>query len=51
MAFGPGHVSGTPLPGEAGNSVIGRAPGHHLAFLAKLKPGDMLSRSAPMAGA
>src|SRR3989441_91271 len=23
MAFGPGHVSGTPLPGEAGNSVIG----------------------------
>src|SRR5256885_5874975 len=28
MAFGPGHVSGTPLPGEAGNSVIAgpRAP-------------------------
>ena len=42
MAFGPGHVSGTPLPGEAGNSVIGGHRDTHLAFLAKLKPGDML---------
>jgi sortase A len=42
MAFGPGHVSGTPLPGEAGNSVIGGHLDTHLAFLAKLKPGDML---------
>ena len=42
MAFGPGHVSGTPLPGEAGNSVIGGHRDTHLAFLAKLKPGDIL---------
>jgi len=35
MAFGPGHVSGTPLPGEAGNSVIGGHRDTHLAFLAK----------------
>ena len=41
-AFGPGHVSGTPLPGEAGNSVIGGHRDTHLAFLAKLKPGDTL---------
>src|SRR5207247_5426957 len=43
MAFGPGHVSGTPLPGEAGNSVIGGARDTHLAVLAKLTPGDMLT--------
>jgi sortase A len=42
MAFGPGHVSGTALPGEAGNSVIGGHRDTHLAFLAKLKPGDAL---------
>src|SRR2546430_13805142 len=42
MAFGPGHVSGTPLPGEAGNSVIGGHPGTPPPFPPQLKPGDML---------
>jgi len=41
-AFGPWHVSGTALPGEAGNSVIGGHRDTHLAFLARLKPGDVL---------
>lgn len=42
MAFGPGHVSGTPVPGETGNSVIGGHRDTHLAFLRHLKPGDAL---------
>jgi len=50
MAFCPGHVSGTPLPGER-EQRDRRAPDTHLAFLAKLKPGDILMPSAPMAGA
>ena len=42
MAFGPGHVSGTAVPGETGNSVIGGHRDTHLAFLRHLKPGDAL---------
>jgi sortase A len=42
LAFGPGHVSGTPIPGEAGNSVIGGHRDTHLAFLRLLRPGDLL---------
>src|SRR4051812_40905646 len=37
LAFGPGHVFGTPLPGEPGNSVIGGHRDTHLAFLRHLK--------------
>src|SRR5258708_29171650 len=33
MAFGPGHISGTPLPGEAGNSGIRGPPAPHPACL------------------
>ena len=39
IAFGPGHAFGTPLPGEAGNSVIGGHRDTHLAFLRDLEPG------------
>jgi sortase A len=39
IAFGPGHVFGTPLPGETGNSVIGGHRDTHLAFLRELRPG------------
>jgi sortase A len=39
IAFGPGHVFGTPLPGEPGNSVIGGHRDTHLAFLRDLEPG------------
>lgn len=42
LAFGPGHVSGTPIPGEAGNSVVGGHRDTHLAFLRLLRPGDLL---------
>ncbi|MDR2239667.1 MAG: class GN sortase [Zoogloeaceae bacterium] len=39
IAFGPGHVFGTPLPGEDGNSVIGAHRDTHFAFLRALQPG------------
>ena len=42
MAFGPGHVFGTPVPGERGNSAIGGHRDTHLAFLRKLELGDEL---------
>jgi sortase A len=42
IAFGPGHMHGTPLPGAAGNSVIGGHRDTHFAFLRELKAGDEL---------
>lgn len=42
IAYGPGHMAGTPLPGAAGNSVIGGHRDTHLAFLRKLAPGQEL---------
>jgi len=43
MAFGPGHLQGTPLPGEAGNNVIAGHRDTHLAFMRALQAGDELS--------
>ena len=40
IAFGPGHLDGTPLPGGAGNSVIGGHRDTHLAFLRDVKRGE-----------
>ena len=40
MAFGPGHLSGTPRPGEAGNSVVSGHRDTHFAFLRHLRAGD-----------
>jgi sortase A len=40
LAFAPGHVDGTALPGAAGNSIIGGHRDTHFRFLADLVPGD-----------
>ena len=40
LAFGPGHATGTALPGDEGNSLIGGHRDTHLAFLGILKEGD-----------
>ena len=40
IAFGPGHMFGTALPGEAGNSVIGAHRDTHFAFLQWLEAGE-----------
>ena len=47
IAFGPGHVHGTSLPGGAGNSVIGGHRDTHLAFLRELRDGDLLIVERP----
>jgi sortase A len=47
LAFGPGHVYGTPLPGEAGNSVMGAHRDTHFAFLQWLENGDELEVETP----
>ncbi len=42
MAFGPGHLSGTPRPGEPGNSVVSGHRDTHFAFLRQLRDGDAI---------
>ncbi|MCB1954515.1 MAG: class GN sortase [Rhodocyclaceae bacterium] len=42
MAFGPGHLYGTPLPGEPGNSVVGAHRDTHFAFLQWIQDGDLI---------
>ena len=43
IAFGPGHLDGTPLPGRPGNSVIGGHRDTHLAFLRHVRRGETLT--------
>ena len=42
LAFGPGHVTGTAMPGEHGNVVLGGHRDTHFEFLKDLRPGDPL---------
>ncbi len=43
LAFGPGHVDGTPPPGAPGNSVIGGHRDTSFAGLGALRDGDTMS--------
>jgi sortase A len=47
MAWGPGHVAGTSLPGNPGLSAIGGHRDSHLAFLGDTRPGDIISVERP----
>ncbi|WP_416896613.1 MAG: class D sortase [Minwuia sp.] len=47
MAWGPGHVRGTVLPGEPGLSAVGGHRDSHMAFLGKLAPGDEVILERP----
>lgn len=40
LAFGPGHMDGTALPGEIGTSVIAGHRDTHFALLAQIQSGD-----------
>lgn len=40
LAFGPGHLEGTPLPGEGGTAVIAAHRDTHFAGLASARQGD-----------
>ncbi len=42
LAFGPGHVQGTPEPGEAGTSVIAAHRDTQFAFLSDIRTGDKI---------
>lgn len=47
MAWGPGHVQGTVLPGDPGLSAIGGHRDSHLAFLGDLGPGAPVEIDRP----
>ncbi len=47
LAFGPGHLTGTALPGRFGNAVIGGHRDTHFAFLRELRVGDRLVVEEP----
>lgn len=49
LAFGPGHMDGTALPGQAGTSVIGGHRDTHFNFLQKLEAGDWVLVQQPNA--
>ena len=42
LAFGPGHLSGSAIPGDPGNSVITAHRDTHFRFLQRLAAGDTL---------
>ena len=42
LAFGPGHLFKSALPGEFGNTVIAGHRDTHFAFLKNIKPGDLV---------
>jgi len=42
LAFGPGHLSASAMPGESGNAVIAGHRDTHFAFLADAEPGEIL---------
>lgn len=43
LAFGPGHMSNTPKPGESGNSVVGGHRDTHFGFLAGVQNGEVFT--------
>lgn len=43
LAFGPGHLDGSALPGDAGNAVITAHRDTHFRFLGRVAPGDELT--------
>ena len=43
LAFGPGHVDGTAMPGSSGNSVIVAHRDTHFAFLRNLDADDVIA--------
>jgi sortase A len=42
LAFGPGHLDGSALPGDAGNAVITAHRDTHFRFLQDTAPGDLI---------
>lgn len=47
LAFGPGHVAGTPAPGTPGNAVLGGHRDTSFRFLQDLRPRDEITLETP----
>lgn len=47
LAFGPGHVDGTVLPGQPGHSVVSAHRDTHFAYLKDAKVGDLIRVEQP----
>lgn len=47
LAFGPGHLSASALPGQIGNAVIAGHRDTHFRFLSEIEPGEVLSIESP----
>lgn len=47
LAFGPGHLGISALPGESGNSIIAGHRDTHFQFLQELSVGEMLQLESP----
>ncbi len=47
LAFGPGHVNGTAIPGEEGNIVISGHRDTHFRWLKDLDDGDIIELDLP----
>lgn len=43
LAFGPGHLSASAMPGETGNTVIAGHRDTHFRFLRRVEKGELLS--------
>ncbi len=43
LAFGPGHLSASAMPGEVGNAVIAGHRDTHFRFLQSIEPGERLN--------
>lgn len=47
LAFGPGHVDGTALPGQPGHSVVSAHRDTHFAYLKDARVGDLIRVEQP----
>ncbi len=43
LAFGPGHLFGSPLPGQQGNTVIAGHRDTHFRFLKEIRQGELIN--------
>ena len=50
LAFGPGHLSASALPGERGNAIIAGHRDTHFAFLRDVEDGELLGIELPAGG-
>nr|MBA3775149.1 class D sortase [Betaproteobacteria bacterium] len=50
LAFGPGHLDGSALPGEPGNAILTAHRDTHFRFLQHVTVGDPIAIESPRGG-